>query len=592
MLTMTAPGVRWDLSSLYAGPDDPRLEADVEEAARAAAAFAARYRGRVAQLEPADLAAALREYEAIEERGRRPSFYASLLFAADTDDDVARRLSERTREAWIGVVNELTAFELEIKNLPEARFAALVVEPVLADARHWMETLRRLRPHALSEAEERVINQKDLAGREALVRLFDELSASLRFRLPVDGVERELSGEEMLALLYQPDPALRERAQTVFLDGFAAHEVALTGVFNAILYDHRLECDLRHYVDPATPTHLDNEVRAETVEAMLGATERYYGLAQEYFHLKARLLGLPRLKTSDVYAPLETAPATVGFADAQAMVLDAFAAFAPDFGRLAGDFFARRWIDAEVRPSKRLGAFCATLGPSSNPFVLLSYTGTPRDVATLAHELGHGIHDRLAARQRPLDYETPLTLAETASTFAEMLLVRTLLAREPRPEVRRSLIAGKLDDTLATVFRQTVLTRFEMAAHARRRHGILEAETLGELWWNENARLFGDAVEMLPAYRWGWSYIPHFIHSRFYCYSYVFGELLVLALYQRWLDEGDAFVPRYLELLAAGGSQSPHVLLGRLGIDVDDPTFWERGFAVVASLIDELRALA
>jgi oligoendopeptidase F len=587
---MTAAGITWDLSALYMGPDDPRLEADAAAAVRAAEAFAARHRGRVAEMAAADLARAIAEYETIEERARRPSFYASLLLAADTSDEAARRLAERMREAWTRAVNELTAFELEVKDLDDARYAALVTEPELADARHWMDGLRRLRPHTLSEAEERLANQKNLAGREAFVRLFDELSASLRFRVSVDGAERELSGEETLALLYHPDRDTRERAHTAFLEGFAAHALVLTGIFNAILYDHRLECDLRSFSDPAMPTHLDNEVRPETVEAMMAATERHYPLAQEYFRLKAQLLGVPRLKTTDLYAPLAEAPARIPFGEARRLVLGAFEDFSPAFAERAREFFGHRWIDAEVRPTKRLGAFCASLGPSGNPYVLLSFTETPRDAATLAHELGHGIHDRLAARQRPINYQPPLTLAETASTFAEMVLLRALLAREPQPAVRRTLLAAKLDDTIATIFRQNVLTRFEMAAHARRRDGFLEATAIGDLWWNENTRLYGGAVDMIPAYRWGWSYIPHFVHHRFYCYAYVFGELLVLALYQRYLDEGAGFVPRYLDLLGAGGSEAPEVLLGRLGIDVDDPAFWDRGFAVVAGLLADLRA--
>jgi oligoendopeptidase F len=588
--TPSASGVAWDLGSLYDGPDDPRIEADSRGALEAALAFAGRTRERVASLAPAALAAAIAEYEAIEERGRRPSFYASLLFAADTSDEAAKRLADSTREAWVEVVNELTFFELEVKDIPDERYTALAAAPELADCRHWMDGLRRLRPHTLSEAEERVINQKNLTGRDALSRLFDELSAALRFRIRVDGAERELSANDALSLLYEPDRDLRERAFSAMLDGFAAHEIALTGIFDALVHDHRLDCELRRFPDAITPTHLDNEVRPETVQAMMAATERHYDQAQEYFRLKARLLGVSPLKNTDLYAPLGAAPAKISFDAARTLVLEAFAEFDPSFARLATEFFTRRWVDAEPRPGKRLGAFCASLAPSANPYVLLSYTDTPRDVATLAHELGHGVHDRLAARQRPINYQPPLTLAETASTFAEIVLTRALLRREPDPALRRDLLCAKLEDTIATVFRQNVLTRFELAAHAARQEAPLTARTLCELWWTENARLYGDAVEMIPAYRWGWTYIPHFIHSRFYCYAYVFGELLVLALYRQYEEEGRAFVPRYLELLAAADSEPPDVLLRRLGIEIDDPAFWDRGFAVIASLLEELRA--
>jgi len=576
----------WDLRPLYAGPDDPRLDADLAAAAADAAAFAERYRSRVATLTATELAVAIDAFEALAERGRRPAFYASLLFAADTQDAGARRLADRTREAWVGIANTVTFFGVELKGVGDQEFAALAADPALANRRHWLTALRRLRPHTLSEPEERVLNQKNLTGREAMVELYDELTASLRFT--VDG--RELSAEEALALLYAPDAGRRERAFTALLEGHAAHGVTLAGILSALANDHRLECDLRHFPDPVTPTHLDNEVRTETVDAMMAATEAHYELAQEYFRLKARLLGVPRLKNTDVYAPLGSTSMTVAFDEARALVLDAFEGFSPEFAALARDFFAHGWIDAALRPGKRPGAFCAAHAPAGNPFVLLSWTGTPRDVATLAHELGHGVHDRLARDQRFLDFSPPLTLAETASTFAEMVLMRAQLARESRRDVRREILCAKIEDTIATVFRQNVLTRFEMAAHRRRREGPLDARTLGELWWAENARLYGDAVDMIPAYRWGWSYIPHFIHSRFYCYAYVFGELLVLALYQRYREEGATFLSRYLALLAAGGGEAPDVLLRRLGFEIDDPAFWQRGFAVVRGLLDELRA--
>jgi oligoendopeptidase F len=578
--------VTWDLSSLYLGANDPRIQADLQAAGAVADAFATRFRGHVGTLDAVGLAAAITAYEDLEQQARRPGFYAHLLFAADTQSDVARRLVDRTREAAVAITNVLTFFELELKAIPDARFDELVQDSALAERRHWLGLVRRRRPYTLSEPEERVVNQKNLTGRAALVQLFDELSGALRFRVD----DRELTGEQALSLLYEPDRGLRERAYTIFLETYATHGIVWTSVLNGLMQDHRLECEMRHVPDAVLPTHLDNEVEPGTVDAMMDATERRYHLARRYFRSKARLLGLARLKNTDLYAPLESSAVRVPFDEARSLVVDAFTAFSPEFGGLARDFFERRWIDAEARPGKRLGAFCASLGPDSNPWVLLSYTETPRDVATLAHELGHGVHDRLASRRRPLDYLPPLTLAETASVFGEMALTRALLDREPRREVRRALLCAKIEDTIATVFRQNVLTRFEMAAHVRRAGGPLTADELGELWWSENAKLYGDAVEMIPAYRWGWSYIPHFVHSRFYCYAYVFGELIVLALYQRYREEGARFVPAYLDLLAAGGSEAPDELLRRMGFAIEDPAFWDRGFAVIEDLLAELEA--
>jgi len=576
----------WDLSSLFHGPDDARLDAEIEAANRAAATFLETYRGRVGALDAAALAAAITSYEDLDEAARRPGFYAYLLFSADTQDDAARRLVDRTREAALGVANAVAFFEIELKAIADDAFARLVADDALAERRHWLGLVRRRRPYTLSEPEERVVNRKNLTGRGALVQLFDELSGSLRFRVD----DRDLTGEEALALLYEPDRELRERAFTTFLDGYATHGIVWTAVLNGLMQDHRLECELRHVPDPVLPTHLDNEVRPETVDAMMAETERHYHLAQRYFRLKATMLGLPQLKNTDLYAPIAEPPARMGLDQARMLVLDAFYGFDAGFGALAQDFFDQRWIDADVRPGKRLGAFCASMSPRTNPWVLLSYTGTSRDVATLAHELGHGVHDRLASGRRPLDHLPPLTLAETASVFGEMLLTRALLDREPRRDVRRALLCAKIEDTIATVFRQNVLTRFEMAAHARRASGPVTTGELGELWWSENAKLYGGAVQMIPAYRWGWSYIPHFVHSRFYCYAYVFGELLVLTLYRRYQEEGPAFVPAYLELLRAGGSEAPDVLLGRLGFAIDDARFWDRGFAVLTDLLGELEA--
>lgn len=587
-----AEGIQWNLNELYAGTDDPRLEIDLAEAKRQAEAFAAKYRGKVASgtLDGHTLAGILAEYEALAELEHRPSFYASLLFAGDTQNPKAQRLAQRTREAATEIGNLLVFFSLELIGLDDQHTATLLAAPEMERYRHYVEAVRRFKPYTLSEREEQLLNQKDLTSSSAFQQLYEELTGSLRFTLTIDGEAQEMTDGEVMALLRHPDRALREHAFTTFLETHAKHSLVLTLVFNNIFLDHKIDCEMRQYPDVTLPTHLSNEIAPETVEAMMQAVERHYPLAQEYFQLKAQLLGVEKLKNTDLYAPIEAEVEQVTFPEAQELILTAFGSFNEQFAALAADFFDKRWIDAEVRPGKRGGAFCAALSPHHHPYVLCSFNGTGRDVSTIAHELGHGIHYSLARRQTLLNYDAPLVLAETASVFAEIVLTRHLLARAKSPAARRGILCETIEEMYGTVFRQTALTRFEMAAHRQRRDGQLSADDIAALWLQEQEKVFGPSVDMIPAYRWGWTYIGHFIHSRFYCYSYSFGELLTLALYQRYLDEGEAFVPGYLRLLESGGSQRPEVALAQIGIDINQPEFWDRGFRVIAGLLDDLRA--
>jgi len=589
---LKAEGTQWDLSELYSGPEDLRIETDLAETRQRAEVFAHTYRGKIAsgQLDGSALAHALAEYEALSELEHRPSFYASLLFAADTQNSKAQQLVQHTREAATAIANLLVFFTLELIALDEEQLPALLAAPEMAEYRHYLEVLRRFKPHTLSEKEEQLLNQKHLTGNSAFEQLYQELTGSLRFTLTVDGEERELTDGEVMALLRHPDRDLRERAFTTFLQTHANHSLVLTSVLNNILLDHKIDCELRHYDDVVMPTHLANEIAPQTVEAMMQTVERHYPLAQEYFRLKARLLGIAKLKNTDLYAPIEAEVEKIPFAQARELIVTAFGQFSEPFAAIASDFFSNRWIDAEVRSGKRGGAFCAAFSPRHHPYVLCSYNGTSRDVATVAHELGHGIHYSLSRRQNLFNYDAPLVLAETASVFAEIVLTRHLLLQTQNPAARRALLCGLLEEIYGTVFRQTALTRFEMVAHQQRRAGHLTAEDIGALWLQEQEKLFGSSVEMISAYRWGWTYISHFIHSRFYCYSYSFGELLTLALFQRYLDKGAAFVPGYITLLESGGSQRPERALAQLGIDINQPEFWDQGFRMIKGFLDELQA--
>ena len=588
-----AAGIRWSLSDLYAGPDDPRIEADLADALAAAERFAEQWRGRVADADAGDLAAAIDELERIQEPVARAGSFAGLLFAGDTSAPRHGALLQRVQERGSEIRNALVFFELEWVGQDDARAERLLADPALARRRHWLASLRRYRPHVLSEAEERVLEESANTGARAFGRLFDEVVARLRFPVRRNDEIHDLGEEEVLALLHAPGRELRREAADVLTRVLSENSHVLGFVMNTLVQDKAADDRRRRYPTPMAARHLANEIDAESVEALLAACVSRYPLVARYYRLKARLLGLEKLTDYDRYAPVGEPPGVFDFERARGIVLDAYADFAPAMAEVAERFFTSRWIDAELRPGKRGGAFCASTLPSLHPYVLLNYTGTPRDVMTLAHELGHGVHQYLARPRGLFEQDAPLTLAETASVFGEMLVFRRLLRAQPDPSARLALVCGKLEEAFATVFRQVAMTRFEESLHAARRaEGELAVPRINELWMDANRPMFGDSVELREDYAWWWLYIPHFVHSPFYCYAYSFGELLVLALLRRYDAEGPAFVDRYLELLAAGGSDAPATLLSRIGLDVRDPTFWSGGLALLEELVAEAERLA
>ena len=586
-------GVSWDLSDLYASPEDPRLDADLDAGLEAANRFAKRYRGRIAQLPAAELAETLDQLEALNERVAKAGSYAGLLFAADTSDPRHGALLQRVQERGTEIRTTLLFFELEWLEVPDARVRALLEEPALARRRHFLAAARRYRPHVLSEPEEAILEETANTGQRAFSRLFDEIMADMRFTLQRDGGEQQLGEEELLALLYDPDRELRREAARSLTAGLRQHGRPLAFIFNTLVQDKAVEDRLRSYQTPMAARHLANEIDPKSASSLLDACVGRYPLVARYYRLKARLLGLERLEDYDRYAPVGGATGGRSFDEARRIVLDAYGDFAPEMAEVAGRFFEQRWIDAELRPGKRGGAFCASTVPSAHPYVLLSYTGNLRDVMTVAHELGHGVHQYLAREQGVFEQDTPLTTAETASVFGEMLVFRRLLKVETDPAVRLSLLCGKLEDAFATVFRQVAMTRFEESLHAaRREEGELAIERIGELWMEANRPMFGDSVQLSDDYACWWLYIPHFVHSPFYCYAYAFGELLVLALLRRYDEEGEAFVERYLDLLRAGGSDTPERLLEQMGLDIADPAFWDGGLSILEDMVSEAESLA
>ena len=592
----SADGVAWDLSDLYGGPDDPRIDQDLEAAHARARAFEERYRATIdvpGGPQPQFLLGAIKELEELSEQMDRPGTFAGLLHAAKTDDPARGALLARTREKRTTINKHLIFFDLEWIKVPDEVVERLLAAPELAQYRHYLDEKRVWRPHTLSEPEEKVLEEKAVTGRAAFVRLFEETVSVLECPFETATGVETLSLQQTLARLYDADRAVRRAAAEALSRGLRAQARPLTFVFNTVVLDHKSDCELRHFATPMASRHLANEISEEVVEALMSAVERHHDLVHRYYRLKARLLKLDVLYDYDRYAPLFADLPGCDWSTARPIVEESYERFSPRAGTIVREFFEKRWIDAELRPGKRGGAFSSSAVPSAHPYILMNYTDRLRDVMTLAHELGHGVHQYLSRGVGYLQCHTPLTTAEMASVFGEMLTFQRLLERETSPRSRLALLCSKIEDAFATVFRQVVLTRFEQSLHkARREEGELAAERINGLWVASNRPMHGDAVQLTEGYAWWWLYIGHFIRSPFYCYAYAFGELLVLALVQKSKEEGPSFVPKYLELLAAGGSDAPDRLLGRLGVDVNDPQFWEQGLKLLGSMVAEAETLA
>jgi oligoendopeptidase F len=594
MTTNSASGITWDLHDLYLAHDDPAIAETLKDCRIRADNFAERVRPlfqSANSLKAADVLHALTELEVIYEALGRVASYAALLYAADTAKPEYQDLEQKVEQRSTEIRNRLLFFELEWLKLSGETADDIMADPVLEAHRHYLASLRRYRPHTLTEPEEKVLNERDNTGRNAFGRLFSEVTSSLTFALHRNGKQERLNLSQILSLLHDPDRSLRQRAMETLYDELSRHGQVLTFIYDTLVQDNLTVDRLRGYPNPLAQRHLANEIDGEAVQTMMTVAEQNYRLAQDYFGVKAGLLELPALALYDQYAPVGKEAKPFAYAQAEQVILEAFDAFDPTFRQIASEFFAKSWIDAEIRQGKRGGAFCASPSPKLHPYILCNYDDNLRDVMTVAHELGHGLHGCLSRKQNYFNYDTPLTTAETASVFAEMLVFDHLLAQQTDRQVQIALLASKIEDIFATVFRQNVLTRFEESAFAARKERRLTPEALGNLWLEANGKYYGNAVVIPEGYRWGWSYIPHFIHSRFYCYSYVFGQLLVLALYRMYKDEGKTFVPKYLALLEAGGSDSPEALLEPLAVDFREPAFWQQGFEEIKRLVTRLRGL-
>ena len=576
----------WDLSDLYPGTDSPALAADLAQSIARAEEFARRYAGALAGLDGAALAGAIAEYEAIEELLGRLGSFASLLFSADSSDPATGQFQQKISEARTQAATHLLFFTLELNQLSEETLAEKSRDPALAHYAPWLRDIRVFKPHELPEAIEKILMEKDITGYSAWTRLFDETMAGLR--VPVNG--EELTVSAALNLLSKPDRSLREAAAKAIGETFSRNIRLFSLITNTLAKDKSLDDQWRHYPRPGSFRNRANMVEDEVVDALIAAVNaNVHRLSHRYYQLKARWLGMDKLQHWDRNAPLPgNQDRPIGWDEARDLVLDAYHAFSPALAEQGRALFDHPWIDAALRDGKSGGAFAHPTVPSAHPYLLVNFHGRHHDVMTLAHELGHGVHQRLAAPHGYLMSGTPLTLAETASVFGEMLTFRALLDRETDPAQKRLMLASKVEDMLSTVVRQTAFYQFETRLHDERREGELLPERIGEIWLEVQRQSLGPAFEFTPDYAVFWAYIPHFIHTPFYVYAYAFGDCLVNALYGVYQSGHADFERKYLDLLRAGGTLRHKELLAPFGLDASDPAFWNKGLDVIAGFIDEL----
>jgi oligoendopeptidase F len=581
-------GTAWDLSPLVDGDEESGVQRQLDEALTRSDAFAATYNGKLSELDAAGLVAAMHELAAISELVGKAGSFASLRFATDSDDPARGALLQLVQERATELETKLLFFELQWAALPDEQAEALLADPALGFCAHYLRNARRYRPHLLSEPEERIFAEKSLASSGSWARLFGELMAALR--VTVDGEPVVL--DVALSRLLDPDRDTRRAVAESLSEALEPGLRTRAFIYNTLVYDKSVDDRLRSYPHWLASRNLANEASDESVMALIEAVRGRFDIPQRWYRLKAKLLGLERLADYDRNAPLETKEIIYSFGEAREFVLDTYESLSPDAGNVVRRFFDERWIDAPTRPHKRGGAFCSYTVPSVHPYVMLNYTANRRDVLVMAHELGHGLHAALAQPQGVFQQGTPLTTAETASVFGEALTFGRLLDAAGDDDARLGLLAERIDGSIATVFRQMAMNRFEHLVHTHRRSdGELSVDRIGELWVESQAEMFGDSVQMLDGYRMWWSYVPHFINTPGYVYAYAYGQLLALSVYSRYLSQGPSFAPAYLEMLAAGGSRSPEELGRIVGIDLADPGFWDSGIDLIEQQLRDAEEL-
>ena len=588
-MTLAYTQSSWSLADLFPSPNSAEMEAAFKKLEDQVAAFEGRRPDLKDTISQADFMQIVRQLEEIDNLGNRVYGFASLDFAADTQSQAAQTFMARVDQLFANLQNRILFFSLWWKELDQASADRLMKDA--GDYRYWLEEMRHFKPHTLSEPEEKIINIKNVTGSNALNNLYDMITNRYVFKMVVDGETNELTRGELMVYARHHDADLRAQAYQVLYKVYGDDGPILGQIYQTLVRDWRNEqIELRNFSTPIAARNLMNDVPDQVVDTLLEVAERNAVLFQRYFRLKARWLGLERLRRYDLYAPVAKSDKAYAFGDASEMVLDSFEQFDPNVARLAQRVFDEDHIDSEVRKGKRGGAFCASLSPGLTPWVLLNYQGHPDDVATMAHELGHAIHAMLAEGHSQFTFHSSLPLAETASTFGEMMLVDRLLAEEKDENVRRDLLFRQVDDAYATIMRQAYFALFEREAHELVRQDS-SADQLAEAYLANLKKQFGDAVEVSDEFRWEWVSIPHIYQVPFYVYAYAFGQLLVMSLYRQYKAEGEAFKPRYLKILSAGGSQAPAQILSEAGIDVYSASFWQGGFNVIGDMLDQLEAI-
>ncbi|MDP1547409.1 MAG: M3 family oligoendopeptidase [Anaerolineales bacterium] len=580
---------KWDLSPLYPGYDSPELQSGFDMIEEQAAAFEG-LRDKLKPDMPADLFVdALKASEATARVGNKLYSFAGLSFTADTQDQKAQALQARVLQFLAEVENRTLFFSLWWKEVDDENARRLM--DASGDYRYYLEALRNFKPHTLSEPEEKIVNLKNVTGVNALGNLYDSITNRYMFKMKVNGKEKEMTAAELFSFRYSTDPKVRAASYQSQFKVYGEDGPILGQIYQTVLRDwHNENVNLRKFKNSIAPRNLNNDIPEEAVEALLSVARKNAGIFQRYFKMKAKYMGLKKIRRYDIYAPVAASKKTYKWDEAVTMVLDAFNTFSPQVAELAKRVFDESRIDSEIRKGKRGGAFCWSVLPEMTPYVLVNYQGTGREVATLAHELGHAIHAMLASHHSTFTFHSSLPLAETASTFAEMVLIDKLLAEETDESVRRDILFKQMDDAYATIMRQSYFAMFEKTAHEMVQKNA-SVDDLSKAYLDNLKEQFGDSLDLSDDFKWEWVGIPHIYQVPFYVYAYAFGQLLVLALYQQFKAEGESFKPKYLKILSAGGSEAPEKILSEAGINIRDPKFWQGGFDVLEKLVGELEQL-